>query len=108
MIACAPKTAKRWIEQVDEHDNGKQELPKRYRSRKPAGELAAAAEVAKGFVCPRCQCNDIRVTDSREVSVGRRRLRACRACGYQFETCEIATTDVDLNSALDRLMRFLK
>jgi len=102
------KTANRWIDQVDELDNGKPELPKRYRNRKPAGELAAAADVAKGFVCPRCQCNDTRVVNSREVPTGRRRSRVCRACGYEVQTHEVMTTDVDLDAMMQRLIGILR
>ncbi len=42
------------------------------------------------MICNKCQSNDIRVIESRDVADGQaiRRRRMCNACGYRFTTYE--------------------
>jgi len=43
--------------------------------------------------CPKCQSKDVRTTNSRDHSLGRRRRRVCNDCGNKWATMEITDED---------------
>ncbi|TXI80768.1 MAG: hypothetical protein E6Q40_14485 [Cupriavidus sp.] len=53
-----------------------------------------AAGAALGLVCPRCQCPDMRVGCTRDISGGVKRYRYCRNCGRGLPTEEVSASEL--------------
>ena len=43
--------------------------------------------------CPKCNCDSLKITDSRPNTEATRRRRKCLNCGYAFSTFEISMND---------------
>lgn len=65
-------------------------------------DITDAEAPLKGFVCPKCECQDMRVGCTRSHDGGVRRYRYCRNCGRGLPTEEVpASLLADMRRRLD-------